>query len=156
MVSQIFCNFESTNFSRNWVCLFFLCTVNVNDNIHFRWKVRTFVVTEFVNLMNTTLIWQALRKFQSLSKFLRTSNMIKYKGFFATLAKLWSEMNETTLGVGHFKTVSGHFFASYINIFHKTEVLTVILVCPIYINHNWIKSYDINHNFVFVPIFSIL
>ena len=33
--------------------------------------------------------------------------------------KLWSEMNQTTLGVGHFKTLSGHFFANYINSFHK-------------------------------------
>ena len=44
--------------------------------------------------------------------------------------KLWSEMNRTTLGVGHFKTVSGHFFASCINSFHKTEDLTVILRGP--------------------------
>ena len=39
------------------------------------------------------------------------------------------------------------FFTNYINIFHKTEVLTVILVCPIFINLNCIKSYDVNHNF---------
>ena len=39
-------------------------------------------------------------------------------------------MNRTTLGVGHFKTVSGHFFASCINSFHKTEDLTVILRGP--------------------------
>ena len=32
--SQIFCNNESTNFSRNWDCLFTL-TVNVNHNIQF-------------------------------------------------------------------------------------------------------------------------
>ena len=41
--------------------------------------------------------------------------------------KLWSEMNRTTLGVGHFKTVSGHFFDICINSFHKTEDLMVIL-----------------------------
>ena len=28
----------------------FLCTVNVNKNIRFRWKIRRFVVTEFVKL----------------------------------------------------------------------------------------------------------
>ena len=47
-----------------------------------------------------------------------------------SIPKLWSEMNRTTLGVGHFKTVSGHFFASCINSFHKTEDLTVILRGP--------------------------
>ena len=45
------------------------------------------------------------------------------------------------------------FFTNYIDIFHKTEALTVILVCPICINLNWIKSNDMNHNFVFVSIF---
>ena len=44
--------------------------------------------------------------------------------------KLWSEMNRTTLGVGHLKTVSVHFFANCINSFHKTEDLTVILRGP--------------------------
>ena len=43
--------------------------------------------------------------------------------------KLWSEMNQTRLEVGHFKTVSGHFFDNYINSLHKTEDLTVILRC---------------------------
>ena len=48
----------------------------------------------------------------------------------AYVSKLWSEMNRTTLGVGHFNTVSGHFFAKYIISFHKTEDLTIILRCP--------------------------
>ena len=30
----------------------------------------------------------------------------------------------------------------YISIFHKTEVLTVILRCWTGLNHNWFKSYD--------------
>ena len=30
---------------------------------------------------------------------------------------------------GRFKTTSGHFFANHMNIFHKTEVPTVILRC---------------------------
>ena len=53
MVSRIFCDYEFTIFSRNCFCLFiinyqslvnYLCTVNVNNNIH----VHRFVVTEFV------------------------------------------------------------------------------------------------------------
>ena len=50
--------------------------------------------------------------------------------------KLWSEMNQTTLGVGHFKTVSGHVFANYINTFYKTEDLTVIWRRSTYLNLN--------------------
>ena len=44
---------------------------------------------------------------------------------------------------GHFMTISGHFSASLIEIFHKTEVQTVILRCLVCENLNWIQSYDI-------------
>ena len=37
---------------------------------------------------------------------------------------------------GHFSTISGHFFASYIIIFHKTEVQAVILRCLVCLNYN--------------------
>ena len=43
---------------------------------------------------------------------------------------------------GHFSTISGHFFAIYISIFHKTEILAVILMCLGCPNLNLIKSYD--------------
>ena len=43
---------------------------------------------------------------------------------------------------GRFLTTSGHFFGNYINIFHKTEIQTVILRCIVCLNVNWIKSYD--------------
>ena len=33
-------------------------------------------------------------------------------------------------------TISGHFFANYIKIFHKTEVLMVILMCLLGLNLN--------------------
>ena len=46
-----------------------------------------------------------------------------YTNCFLLKSKVWLEMNQTMLGVGHFTTISGHFFA-------KTEVLTVILKCP--------------------------
>ena len=35
------------------------------------------------------------------------------------------------------------FFANFMNIFHKTEVQTVILRCLVSLNLNWIKSYYI-------------
>ena len=36
----------------------------------------------------------------------------------------------------YFTTISGHFFANYINIFHKTEVPTNILRCQLCLNLN--------------------
>ena len=48
------------------------------------------------------------------------------------------------------------FIANYINIFHKTEVLTVILRCLMSLNLNWIKSYDINYKLFWQLCFSIL
>ena len=44
--------------------------------------------------------------------------------------KLCFETKSTKLEVGHFTSNSGHFLANYINSFHKTEVLTVILKGP--------------------------
>ena len=37
---------------------------------------------------------------------------------------------------GHFSTICGHFFGNYIDIFHKTEIQTVILRCwtDLYLN----------------------
>ena len=42
-----------------------------------------------------------------------------------------------------YKTVSDHFFAICIFIFHKTEVKTVILRCLIGLDLNWFKSYGL-------------
>ena len=58
-------------------------------------------------------------------------------------------MNVTIVYVGHFTTISGHYFANFIKIFYKTKMLTVILECLRYLNLNWIKRYDIKHNFFF-------
>ena len=41
-----------------------------------------------------------------------------------------------------FTTASSHFFAYYMNIFHKTEVQTVILRCWMCLYLNWFKRYD--------------
>ena len=50
-------------------------------------------------------------------------------------------MNLTTIGGGHFTTVSSHFFAAnYISSLYKIEDLMVILRCPTYQNLNKIKA----------------
>ena len=43
----------------------------------------------------------------------------------------------------HFEIISGHSFANYTFIFHKTEIQRVILRCLMCLNLNWVKSYDI-------------
>ena len=50
---------------------------------------------------------------------------------------------------GPFTTISSYFFANYINIFHKTEVQTVILRCWMGLNLNWFKSYDTKCKYIF-------
>ena len=42
-----------------------------------------------------------------------------------------------------FSTISDHFCANYMKIFHTTEIQTVILRCLGHLNLNWIKSYNI-------------
>ena len=41
--------------------------------------------------------------------------------------------------------MSGHSFANYMFIFHKTEIQTVLLRCLRSLNLNWYKSYDKKH-----------
>ena len=65
-------------------------------------------------------------------------------------------MKSTTQRVGYFKTISCHFFGNYINISHKTEVLTIILVCITYLNSYFIKKNLMKHNFCHLKYFSIL
>ena len=43
-----------------------------------------------------------------------------------------------------FTTISSQISAIYINIFHKTEVQTVIMRCWTVLYINWLKSYDKN------------
>ena len=41
----------------------------------------------------------------------------------------------------HFTCISGHFFANYMIIFHKTKVQMVILRCLTGLNLHWFKRY---------------
>ena len=57
---------------------------------------------------------------------------------------------DTTFWNGNFTTIPGHFFANYINIFHKIELQMIILMCLTYLNPFWIKSFDVKYIFGFV------
>ena len=77
-----------------------------------------------------------------------------YKIFFRS--KLCFETKSKKLGVGYFTSISGHFFANFINSFQKTEVLSVILIGLTCQNLIWLKSYNINHKVFHFLLFSIL
>ena len=51
---------------------------------------------------------------------------------------------------GHFLTICGHFFGNYIDIFHKTEIQTIILRCLVGLNLKAISSLLVK-NFFFMP-----
>ena len=59
------------------------------------------------------------------SRFLQSNCAIDRAKF--KLCKDWPIKKMTNFKLGHFTTIFGHFFANYIYIFHKTEVLMVIL-----------------------------
>ena len=85
-------------------------------------------------------------------KGLYQKNEIQYTYWYSFIQPLFysivlSAKKVTHLGFGHFITISGHFFANYINIFHKAEVLMNIFRWQKYLNLNWIKDYNRKHNF---------
>ena len=55
----------------------------------------------------------------------------------------WCAKNLTQLWIWPFYDHFSHFFASYINIFYKNKVQTIILRCLTSLNLNWIKSYSL-------------
>ena len=48
-----------------------------------------------------------------------------------------------TITIAHFTTISGHFSANCMFIFHKKEVQTVILRCLMGLNVDWFKNYGL-------------
>ena len=61
----------------------------------------------------------------------------------STETSAWCPKFATDLNV-RFRTISCRFFANCMNIFHKTEVQTVILRCWTGLKPNWFKSYGTN------------
>ena len=65
--------------------------------------------------------------------------------FLWNYAQLTSDAAWCNYSYAHYMSTSGLFFANHINIFHKTEVQTVILSCSTYLNFNFIKRYNRKH-----------
>ena len=101
---------------------------------------------------------QSAKVCRSCLKFIFSKKATKNDKIFTIIVtlKLCFKTKMTKLGVGHFTSISGHFFAKYSNSFHKTELLMVILKGLTCQTLNWIKSYDTNHKFVCFLLFSIL
>ena len=72
-------------------------------------------------------------------------NWIKIYSMFSSNFLQFCKNNPENLWLinGHFTTISGHCFANYKKIVHKTEVQTIIFRCLVCLNSNWIKSNDI-------------
>ena len=120
------------------------------------WSIRSFQNTFiwwYVCLSNGVLMLLEFLDFiRILIKFLTFLWVFSF-----SVTKICFKMKMTKLGVGHFTRISGHFFAkNYINSFHKTEVLAVILKGPTCQNRNWIKSYDMNYKKFCFLLFSFL
>ena len=68
---------------------------------------------------------------------------INHNFFDKCVFQFWKKKIENlSFKNGHFTPISGHFFGTYISIFHKTEIQTVILRCLVCKNCSWIKSYN--------------
>ena len=71
-------------------------------------------------------------------------NWLKYKYALYNKLVLEGVTKKSRLTNCRFTTISSQISAIYINIFHKTEVQTVILRCWTVLYINWLKSYDKN------------
>ena len=77
--------------------------------------------------------WRNITKASLLRK------ITEAKGKISTLN---SDSELMLLIYDHCTTISGHFFALCMFLFHKTEVQMVILGCLTALNPNWFTSYD--------------
>ena len=71
-------------------------------------------------------------------------------------SSVWCNINRKILKKWPFWTISSHFFADCMNIFHKNQVQTVILRFLTCQKPNGIKSYNIKHKKIIFLFFAIL
>ena len=143
----------------SWLCLIsFLsspwCVIvrfNLMTTIVFKWyRICITKLSKSKSLLkredssNTSLATTTLLG-ASCSYLLKLINYMKEKFNFVWVIKinLKTDWKWMLLLNNCSKTVSGHFFAICIFIFHKTEAHTVILRCTTGLNLNWFKSYGL-------------
>ena len=67
------------------------------------------------------------------------------------LAYIESDAQNFRLIDGCLQTISSHFFAKYMNMFHKTDVQTIIFRSWTSLKLNWFKSYDTKYKYFSFP-----
>ena len=103
-------------------------------------------IANYINIFHKTEVQMIiLRCIACLNLNWIKSYHINHNCFWQLCFSILEEKKAENLSfkIGSFLTISGHFFANYITFFHKTEVQTVILMCLVSLNLNWIKSHDI-------------
>jgi hypothetical protein len=107
---------------------------------HFTIIFGQFFANYIITFHKTEILTVNVSKFQLNQKLNHKLQMLLTSVFF----NFGRKKNENlSFKNGHFSTISGHFFANYISIFHKIAIQTVILRCLVCPNINLIKSYDI-------------
>ena len=91
-----------------------------------------------------------LRSIQTLLSYLTKNKTEKAFSHIKTERKQMLLLNDC------YTTVSGHIFAVWMFIFHKTEVQTVSLRCLTDLNPNLFKSYDTKSKYFHFCFFAIL
>ena len=125
--------------------------------IHWIWKTQQFSKSMMIFVLKSCLFqnqtaWSTESKYSLwlidlLTSYLMSkmsvSELLKNTKPWKTLLKtlLKGDSQNLRLIDGHFPTLCSHCFANYMNIFHKTEVQTVILRCWMVLYLNWFKSY---------------
>ena len=127
-----------------------LPTINQHKNLILVHIDRTLLLVGYLRKFQHSALFNAKLRILHLVFNLKKKRITKYWPLIFTAVKKGMNIDqctkkETILRVGHFTTISGHFSANYINIFHKTGVQTNILRCLPCLNLNQIRSNDIKH-----------
>ena len=84
--------------------------------------------------------------FDCISHFVNFQMSMKFYEYFwigLLYGHLYSESKRMTITIAHYTTISAHFSANCMFIFHKKEVQTVILRCLTGLNIDWFKNYGL-------------
>ena len=91
--------------------------------------ISIFLKTEFETvILGCCLNLNWIKKLRHKSQFFLTTV------FFIFVRKKPGNLSSKN---GHFSTICGQFFGNYINIYHRTEIQTVILRWLVCLNLNW-------------------
>ena len=124
-------------------------------------NITTFIFKHFVGIMH--IFDQKFLALKEVINFFLNSGLWKWHKWVylnfqvqCSKSKIYSELKRMTITIVNFTTISGHFFAKYMSIFHKTEVQTVILVYLKGLKSDWFKGYNTKCIYFHFCFFAIL